>query len=104
VASDARERTLPLRRRARVAYRGDSGDLDMSTVAAKIDRFVRWFFNVSPTKTEIEPRPRRRASSSSRQARPASPKDRRDARPAERRDARSAPSTKAARSGDVDGA
>ena len=77
----------------------------MSTVAAKIDRFVRWFFNVSPTTTEIEPRPpRRRASSSSRHARPASPKDRRDARPAERRDARSVPSSKAARSDDVDGA
>ena len=54
----------------------------MSTFAAKIDRFVRWFFNVSPTTTLIEPRPpRRRASSLPRRSRSASPKDRRDARP-----------------------
>jgi len=54
----------------------------MSTLAAKIDRFVRWFFNVSPTTTAIEPRPpRRRSALACRHARPASPKDRRDARP-----------------------
>ncbi len=58
----------------------------MSTLAAKIDRFVRWFFNVSTT--SVEPRPPRRRTPSSRQARPASPKDRRDARPADRRGAR----------------
>ena len=65
----------------------------MSPFAAKIDRFVRWFFNVSPTTTEIEPQPpRRRAAASPRRARPASPKDRRDARPAaERREKRAAP-------------
>jgi hypothetical protein len=28
----------------------------MSMLAAQIDRFVRWFFNVSPTTTSIEPR------------------------------------------------
>ena len=62
----------------------------MSTLAAKIDRFVRWFFNVSPTTTMIEPQPpRRRAASAARRTRPASPKDRRDARPAaERREKR----------------
>ncbi|HEY5325251.1 MAG TPA: hypothetical protein VIK58_20665 [Caldimonas sp.] len=76
----------------------------MSTLAAKIDRFVRWFFNVSPTTTAIEPRlPRRRASTSSRPARPASPKDRRDARPAERRNARTGPSSKGVRSSGADG-
>lgn len=54
----------------------------MSNFAAKIDRFVRWFFNVSPTTTMIEPEPpKRRASSSSHRARPASPTGRRDARP-----------------------
>lgn len=53
----------------------------MSTLAAKIDRFVRWFFNVSPDTTEIEPRPpRRRAASTSRRARAASPADRRGKR------------------------
>ena len=68
----------------------------MSTLAAKIDRFVRWFFNVSPT-TAIEPRPpRRRSASSSRHPRPASPKDRRDGRPVR--------SPKAARSTDREGA
>ena len=58
---------------------------------AKIDRFVRWFFNVSPLTTSIEPLPqppkRRASSSASRRARSASPKERRD-RPAERRDPR----------------
>ena len=63
----------------------------MSLIAAKIDRFVRWFFNVSPLTTSIEPQPqppKRRAASSSasRRVRAASPKDRRD-RPAERREA-----------------
>ena len=54
----------------------------MSTLAATIDRFVRWFFNVSPMTPPIEPPPpRRRGPSSSRHPRPASPKDRRDARP-----------------------
>lgn len=54
----------------------------MSDFTAKIDRFVRWFFNVSPTTTMIEPQaPKRRAASSSHRARPASPKGRRDARP-----------------------
>jgi hypothetical protein len=58
------------------------------SIAAKIDRFVRWFFNVSPTETEIEPQsPRRRAAGSPRRARAASPKERRDARP-ERREKR----------------
>ena len=57
------------------ARKVDAGDLDMSTFAAKIDRFVRWFFNVSPTTTSIEPRPpRRRASSSPRRTRSASPR------------------------------
>ena len=60
----------------------------MSLIAAKIDRFVRWFFNVSPLTTSIEPQPqppKRRAASTSasRRVRAASPKDRRD-RPAER--------------------
>ena len=65
----------------------------MSTLAARIDRFVRWCFNVSPETTEIEPQPpRRRTASSPRHARAASPKDRRDARPsAERREKRAAP-------------
>ena len=74
----------------------------MSTLAAKIDRFVRWFFNVSPTTTAIETRPpRRRASASSRRSRPASPKDRRDARPAERGEARrTVRSSEPLRSGD----
>jgi hypothetical protein len=76
----------------------------MSPFAAKIDRFVRWFFNVSPTTTEIEPQPpRRRAPASPRRARPASPKDRRDARPAaERREKRGA--SQAARSRSQEGA
>ena len=73
----------------------------MSTLAARIDRFVRWFFNVSPETTEIEPQPRRRAASSSRHTRAASPKDRRDARPsAERREKRAA----SARQGDKESA
>jgi len=65
----------------------------MSTLAAKIDHFVRWFFNVSPETTEIEPQPpRRRPGTSPRHGRAASPKDRRDARPsAERREKRAAP-------------
>ena len=65
----------------------------MSTLAARIDRFVRWFFNVSPETTEIAPQPpRRRTAAPPRHARPASPKDRRDARPsAQRRDKRAAP-------------
>jgi hypothetical protein len=74
---------------------------------AKLDRFVRWFFNVSPTMTEIEPQPpRRRAASSPRRARPASPKDRRDARPsAQRREKRgSAAPRSAARASGEDGA
>jgi hypothetical protein len=29
----------------------------METLADQIDRFVRWFFNSSPDKTSIEPRP-----------------------------------------------
>ncbi len=54
---------------------------------ANLDRFVRWFFNVSPTTTVIEPQaPRRRAAAASpRRARAASPKDRRDARPSSER-------------------
>ena len=53
----------------------------MSTLIAKIDRFVRWFFNVSPMWMSIEPRPqRRRAGTDSRAARPASPKQRREPR------------------------
>jgi hypothetical protein len=77
----------------------------MPKFAARIDRFVRWFFNVSPTTTAIETRPpRRRASASSRRSRPASPKDRRDARPVERRDARTERSSKPARSGEKEGA
>jgi len=55
----------------------------MSKLAAKIDRFVRWFFNVSPTTDAIEPRPaKRRAACSRRRVRAASPTDRRDARQA----------------------
>ena len=70
----------------------------MSTFVAKIDRFVRWFFNVSPLTTAIEPapepeRPKRRAAS--RRARSASPTDRRD-RPADRRAPRKAHSPRAA--------
>ena len=53
----------------------------MSTLITKIDRFVRWFFNVSPTSMAIEPQPhRRRARSAKRSARPASPKERREPR------------------------
>jgi hypothetical protein len=66
----------------------------MSPFVAHIDRFVRWFFNVSPLTMSIEPQqepepPRRRAASSSpsRRARSASPKDRRD-RSADRREPR----------------
>ena len=77
----------------------------MPKFAARIDRFVRWFFNVSPTTTAIETRPpRRRASASSHRSRPASPKDRRDARPVERREARTVRSSKPARSGEKEGA
>ena len=74
---------------------------------AKLDRFVRWFFNVSPTTTAIEPQPpRRRAASSPRRARAASPKDRRDARPAaERREKRGSPAVRSApRASDGEGA
>ena len=77
----------------------------MSPFAAKIDRFVRWFFNVSPMTTSIEPQPeppRRRAASSSasRRVRSASPKDRRDARAGERREARPSQPASRASTGD----
>jgi hypothetical protein len=53
----------------------------MSTLIAKIDRFVRWFFNVSPTSMAIEPQPqRRRARTAKRSVRPASSKERREPR------------------------
>ena len=68
---------------------------------AKLDRFVRWFFNVSPLTTSIEPQPRppkRRASSASRRARAASPKVRRD-RPAERPELRKTRPTRATATG-----
>ena len=70
--------------------------------AAKLDRFVRWFFNVSPETTVIEPQPpRRRAASAPRRSRPASPKDRRDARPGtERREKRAPRPAPAARARD----
>ena len=68
----------------------------MSPFVAHIDRFVRWFFNVSPLTMSIEPQPepeppRRRAASSSppRRARLASPTDRRE-RAADRQRARPA--------------
>ena len=76
----------------------------MSPFAARIDRFVRWFFDVSPLTTSIEPPPepepeppKRRAASTpaSRRARCASPKDRRD-RSGERREPPSIRSTRAA--------
>jgi hypothetical protein len=55
----------------------------MSTFTARIDRFVRWFFNVSPTTMSIEPQPpRRRAATAQRASRPASPKERREPRTA----------------------
>jgi hypothetical protein len=73
----------------------------MSPFAARIDRFVRWFFNVSPLTTSIEPQPQRErpkrrvaSSSASRRARSASPADRRD-RPGDRRDPLSTRSTRA---------
>ena len=57
----------------------------MSPFLVQIDRFVRWFFNVSPLTTSIEPQPepersKRRSSSPSPagRARPASPKERRE--------------------------
>jgi len=53
----------------------------MSTLATRIDRFVRWFFNVSPLTPSTDPAPLRRAAASPRrQARPASAGERRDAR------------------------
>lgn len=77
----------------------------MSPFVAQIDRFVRWFFNVSPLTTSIEPQPpierpkRRAASSASRRARAASPKDRRD-RAADRRETGAARSARAGSNGD----
>ena len=53
----------------------------MSTLMTHIDRFVRWFFNVSPTSMVIEPPTRpRRGRTMTRSARPASPKERREPR------------------------
>jgi len=76
----------------------------MPNFAAGIDRFVRWFFNVSPTTASETRPPRRRASASSRRSRAASPKDRRDARPVERRETRTVHPSSPARSGDKDDA
>jgi len=77
----------------------------MPKFVARIDRFVRWFFNVSPTMPATENRPpRRRASAHPRRARPASTKDRRDARPVEPREARTVRSSKPASSSEKGGA
>ncbi|MCE9661658.1 MAG: hypothetical protein K8R60_24285 [Burkholderiales bacterium] len=53
----------------------------MSTLTDRIDHFVRWFFDVSPTSMTPETAPQRyRTATTKRAARPASPKERREPR------------------------
>lgn len=52
----------------------------MSTITEKIDRFVRWFFDVSPT--SIETRSSLRPACAPGSARPSSPRERREPRTA----------------------